>query len=176
MWGALAERSVRRRARLARDQHLRALPAARGRSPARVARRSRESVFARHLQALAMAETQQGSGFAMNAARSRGLRSNGLRRSSGPQQSRPRCKLRRLGQIELFCNWRDAMLVVTIDLVPGGFEPMRHTIASMRIANISERRRRYSRRRSIVGEHVEHCHATSRSAPALESARNAMAI
>ncbi|OKO86816.1 hypothetical protein [Bradyrhizobium sp. AS23.2] len=30
------------------------------------------------------------------------------------------------------------MLVVTIDLVPGGFEPMRRTIASMRIANISD--------------------------------------
>ena len=29
------------------------------------------------------------------------------------------------------------MLVVTIDLVPGGFEPMRRTIASMRIASIS---------------------------------------
>jgi len=30
------------------------------------------------------------------------------------------------------------MLVVTVDLVPGGFEPMRRTIASMRIANISD--------------------------------------
>jgi hypothetical protein len=31
------------------------------------------------------------------------------------------------------------MLVITIDLVPGKFEPMRRTIASMRIANISDR-------------------------------------
>lgn len=31
-----------------------------------------------------------------------------------------------------------AMLVITIDLVPGGFEPMRRTIASMRIANVSD--------------------------------------
>jgi hypothetical protein len=30
------------------------------------------------------------------------------------------------------------MLVVTIDLVPGGFEPMRRTIASMQIMNISD--------------------------------------
>ena len=29
------------------------------------------------------------------------------------------------------------MLVVTIELVPGGFTPLRRTIASMRIANIS---------------------------------------
>lgn len=30
------------------------------------------------------------------------------------------------------------MLVVTIDLVPGGYAPMRRTIASMWIANISD--------------------------------------
>ena len=30
------------------------------------------------------------------------------------------------------------MLVVTINLVPGGYEPMRRTIASMQIANISD--------------------------------------
>lgn len=30
------------------------------------------------------------------------------------------------------------MLVITVDLVPGGYEPMRRTIAAMRIANISD--------------------------------------
>jgi hypothetical protein len=30
-----------------------------------------------------------------------------------------------------------SMLVITIDLVPGGYESYRHTIGSMRIANIS---------------------------------------
>jgi hypothetical protein len=29
------------------------------------------------------------------------------------------------------------MLIVTVDLIPGGFTPLRRTIASMRIANIS---------------------------------------
>lgn len=29
------------------------------------------------------------------------------------------------------------MLVVTVELVPGGFEPLRHTIATMQIANAS---------------------------------------
>lgn len=30
------------------------------------------------------------------------------------------------------------MLAITVDLVPGGFEPLRRTIATMRIANISD--------------------------------------
>jgi hypothetical protein len=30
------------------------------------------------------------------------------------------------------------MLVVTVELVPSGFEPMRRTIASMRISNLSD--------------------------------------
>lgn len=30
------------------------------------------------------------------------------------------------------------MLVVTVDLVPGGYEPHRRTIGSMRIANVSD--------------------------------------
>jgi hypothetical protein len=30
------------------------------------------------------------------------------------------------------------MLVITVDLVPGGYEPLRHTIAAMSIANISD--------------------------------------
>ena len=30
------------------------------------------------------------------------------------------------------------MLVITVDLVPGGYEPMRRTIAAMSIANISD--------------------------------------
>jgi hypothetical protein len=30
------------------------------------------------------------------------------------------------------------MLVVTVDLVPGGFVPLRRTIATMRIANVSD--------------------------------------
>lgn len=30
------------------------------------------------------------------------------------------------------------MLVITIDLVPGGYAPMRRTIAAMNIANISD--------------------------------------
>jgi hypothetical protein len=30
------------------------------------------------------------------------------------------------------------MLVVTVDLVPGGFEPMRRTIGLLRIANVSD--------------------------------------
>jgi len=30
------------------------------------------------------------------------------------------------------------MLVITVDLVPGGYEPMRRTIAAMKIANISD--------------------------------------
>jgi hypothetical protein len=29
------------------------------------------------------------------------------------------------------------MIIITVDLVPGGFQPMRRTIASMRIANRS---------------------------------------
>lgn len=29
------------------------------------------------------------------------------------------------------------MLIVTVDLVPGGYEPHRRTIGSMRIANVS---------------------------------------
>ncbi|MFB9268018.1 hypothetical protein ACFFWD_33625 [Bradyrhizobium erythrophlei] len=30
------------------------------------------------------------------------------------------------------------MLVITVDLMPGGYEPMRRTIAAMSIANISD--------------------------------------
>jgi hypothetical protein len=30
------------------------------------------------------------------------------------------------------------MLVITVELVPGGFAPMRRTIASMRISNLSD--------------------------------------
>jgi hypothetical protein len=31
-----------------------------------------------------------------------------------------------------------SMILITIDLVPGGFQPMRRTIGSMRIANVSD--------------------------------------
>lgn len=30
------------------------------------------------------------------------------------------------------------MLAITVDLVPGGFEPLRRTIATMKIANVSD--------------------------------------
>ena len=30
------------------------------------------------------------------------------------------------------------MIIITVDLVPGGFQPMRRTIASMRISNASD--------------------------------------
>jgi hypothetical protein len=35
-------------------------------------------------------------------------------------------------------NRRSRMLRLTVELVPGGFEPMRRTIASMRISNMSD--------------------------------------
>jgi hypothetical protein len=61
-------------------------------------------------------------------------------------------------------NGRSRMLKLTIELVPGGFEPMRRTIASMRISNMSN-----------LADCSDYCIAAMEAANALtgEPARNA---